>query len=203
MLRPRDYHLRVGVLDLKQRGDLPLEGLIRADVIAHLDVGLLALPDGDEVNLLLVERTDIHLIATPEQLNGHDVLVGPSPIHVPCAQQRVFEGMISQVVLLAGCEVLLPTDVVAPDPVEGKRVAQVANIGADGLVVGNGAAAPKSIRDAPCRRDVGNVVQHEVAYLVQHHLVANVMPLHDVAHDEGTKHIRDVLEALHRVLVKV
>ena len=120
--RAGEYHLRVGVAYGEQRRVLAPEGLGRADVVAHLYVELLASPHRHEVDLPLVEDPRVGLVATAQELDGHHILQHAAEVHVARPELGVAEGVVDQVVLVAGREVALPPDVVAPDAVEGERL---------------------------------------------------------------------------------
>lgn len=79
MLRVGEYHLGIYVLYLQVGFVFELESGLFRYAVACLDVQLLALSDGDEVDLFLVKCASIHLVAPTQELDGHGFRSAESP----------------------------------------------------------------------------------------------------------------------------
>ena len=133
-MRASENHLGIRIANAQQWRNLAFKCLVRADVVAHLNVEFLAPLDYHKVYFLFIEHTDVYLVSAAQQLDGHHVLVYASPIHITCTKKRIFKRMVRQVILLAALKVFLTANVVSTNFIEGKRIAQVPHVRADRLV---------------------------------------------------------------------
>ena len=133
-MRAGKNHLGIRIANAQQWRNLAFKRLIRADVVAHLNVELLASLDCHKVYFLFIEHTDVYLISAAQQLDGHHVLVHATPVHIACTEQCVFERVVCQVILLAALKVFLAANVISTNFIEGKRIAQVPHVRTDRLV---------------------------------------------------------------------
>ena len=103
--------------------------------------------DGDEIYLFLVQDPDINLISAPKQFNGNDVFGHTSVIQIFGSQLRIPEGMVAQIQLIAGGQVLFSLNAVPANAIERKGVAQILHIVPDSFVVDLILVACECIRD--------------------------------------------------------
>ena len=186
-------HLRIGILDFQQGIDLALESVGIIDAACNLNIQLLAALDGYEVDLFFIEHSGIQLIAPAKQLNGNDVLYHSAVIGVFRAQLGVFEGMITEIILIVRGKVALSLDVVSPYFVECESVAEILDICADGAVIRFDLLAGEGCRNAAGGGLIGDVVNEKVAQaLHQRHIAHTVLSL-NIPDDQRIKNIGNII----------
>ena len=203
MPRAGDEDLRERIPDGQKRRKLSLERRFGADVVAHLDVYELRPPLRDEVNLLLVQLSDVGLVAPPHQLQEDGVLVHAAPVHVARPQDRIAHSRIADIMLRLRAQVLLPFDVVALRLIEDEGVAEVGDVAPNGDVVGGNPVGVEHVGDIVGRVEVAGIVHHVLGQPLQHGGVGQRELLDEVAREDGLVDVADVAVRLRDVIVIV
>ena len=98
--RSGNQHPGISVAYFCERGDLPLKGLGRDDVVAHLDVCLFASAHGDKVDFKVLYLSDIDIIPASAEFEIDNVLTCPPIVHVATPKNGISESKVAQVVIL-------------------------------------------------------------------------------------------------------
>ena len=80
MLSSGDHHFRISISDLKQRRAFSLKCLLPGNVVADLNIDLLAAPLRNKVDLLLIELADINIVSPAKKLDANDVFIRKRPL---------------------------------------------------------------------------------------------------------------------------
>ena len=68
-------HFRISISDLKQRRAFSLKCFLPGNVVADLNINLLAASLSNKVDLLLIELADIDIVSTAKKLDANDVFI--------------------------------------------------------------------------------------------------------------------------------
>ena len=79
-------HFRISISNLKQRRAFSLKCFLTGNVVAYLNIKLLAAPLSNKVNLLLIELADIDIVSTAKKLDANDVFIYSAIIHISASQ---------------------------------------------------------------------------------------------------------------------
>ena len=75
MLGSGDYHFGVSISDLKQRRTFSFKCFLSGNVVADLNINLLAASLSNKVDFLLIELADINIVSTAKKLDANDVFI--------------------------------------------------------------------------------------------------------------------------------
>ena len=68
-------HFRISISNLKQRSVFSLKCFLPGNVVADLNINLLAASLSNKVDFLLIELADINIISTAKKLDTNDVFI--------------------------------------------------------------------------------------------------------------------------------
>ena len=68
-------HFRISISDLKERRAFSLKCLLPGNVVADLNIKLLAASLSNKVDFLLIELADIDIVSTAKKLAANDVFI--------------------------------------------------------------------------------------------------------------------------------
>ena len=68
-------HFRISISNLKQRRVFSLKCFLPRNVVADLNINLLAASLSNKVDLLLIELADIDIVSTAKKLDANDVFI--------------------------------------------------------------------------------------------------------------------------------
>ena len=68
-------HFRISISNLKQRRVFSLKCFLPGNVVADLNINLLAASLSDKVDLLLIELADIDIVSTAKKLDANNVFI--------------------------------------------------------------------------------------------------------------------------------
>ena len=68
-------HFRISISNLKQRRAFSLKCFLPGNVVADLNINLLAASLSNKVDLLLIELADIDIVSTAKKLAANDVFI--------------------------------------------------------------------------------------------------------------------------------
>ena len=68
-------HFRISISNLKQRRAFSLKCFLTGNVVADLNIKLLAASLSNKVDLLLIELADIDIVSTTKKFNANDVFI--------------------------------------------------------------------------------------------------------------------------------
>ena len=68
-------HFRISISDLKQRRAFSLKCFLPGNVVADLNINLLAASLSNKVDLLLIELADIDIVSTAKKFDANDVFI--------------------------------------------------------------------------------------------------------------------------------
>ena len=68
-------NFRISISNLKQRRVFSLKCLLPGNVVADLNINLLAASLGNKVDFLLIELADINIVSTAKKLDANDVFI--------------------------------------------------------------------------------------------------------------------------------
>ena len=68
-------HFRISISDLKQRRAFSLKCFLPGNVVADLNINLLAASLSNKVDFLLIELADIDIVSTAKKLAANDVFI--------------------------------------------------------------------------------------------------------------------------------
>ena len=71
-------HFRISISDLKQRRAFSLKCFLPGNVVADLNINLLAASLSNKVDFLLIELADINIVSTAKKLDANDVFIWSS-----------------------------------------------------------------------------------------------------------------------------
>ena len=75
MFRSGNNHFRISISDLKQRRTFSLKCFLPGNVVADLNINLLAASLSNKVDFLLIELADINIVSTAKKLDANDVFI--------------------------------------------------------------------------------------------------------------------------------
>ena len=75
MFRSGNNHFRISISDLKQRRTFSLKCFLPGNVVADLNINLLAASLRNKVDFLLIELADINIVSTAKKLDANDVFI--------------------------------------------------------------------------------------------------------------------------------
>ena len=75
MLGSGNNHFRISISDLKQRRAFSLKCFLPGNVVADLNINLLAASLSNKVDFLLIELADINIVSTAKKLDANDVFI--------------------------------------------------------------------------------------------------------------------------------
>ena len=201
---PCNQQLWIGVLDAQQRRNLPLKGFRIGDVICDLDIQFLTLLHGDEVNLLFIQDADVNFIPTAEQLDRNDVFQNTPVIHIFCSQSGEAKALVRQVIFVFRAKISLAADIISPNPIERKGLAQSIHIFSDCLVIDLCFVGGQRVRDGANLGDVADVIHQKVDQLMQQRLVSQPVLLYNIADDQCVEHFAvDIAIFLRLVFIEI
>jgi len=70
-----NHHFRISISNLKQRRAFSLKCFLPGNVVADLNIKLLAASLRNKVDFFLVELADINIISPAKKLNANDVFI--------------------------------------------------------------------------------------------------------------------------------
>lgn len=198
-----ENHFGIVIFDPHQRINLPLEGIGIIHAVCHLDINLLIAFDSNKVDFLFVQYPGIKLISPAQQFNGNDVLNHPAIIGVLGAQLGIFEGMITQIILVIGSQIPLPLNVITPHLIECERIAQIFDVSADGAVVGGHLLFIEVGGHAASGGQIGDIVDEEITETLHQRHIPNIILTLDVSHNQRVEHIRNITVFCLRRLIQI
>ena len=68
-------HFRISISNLKQRRAFSLKCFLTGNVVAYLNINLLAASLSNKVDFLLIEFADINIVSTAKKLDANDVFI--------------------------------------------------------------------------------------------------------------------------------
>ena len=68
-------HFRISISNLKQRRVFSLKCFLSGNVVADLNINLLAASLSNKVDFLLIELADINIVSTAKKLDANDVFI--------------------------------------------------------------------------------------------------------------------------------
>ena len=68
-------HFRISISNLKERRAFSLKCFLTGNVVAYLNIKLLAASLSNKVDLLLIELADIDIVSTAKKLAANDVFI--------------------------------------------------------------------------------------------------------------------------------
>ena len=68
-------HFRISISNLKERRAFSLKCFLPGNVVADLNINLLAASLSNKVDLLLIELADIDIVSTAKKLDANDVFI--------------------------------------------------------------------------------------------------------------------------------
>ena len=75
-------HFRISISNLKQRRAFSLKCFLPGNVVADLNIKLLATSLSNKVDFLLIKLADINIISTAKKLDAYDVFIYSAIIHI-------------------------------------------------------------------------------------------------------------------------
>mgnify|MGYP007085015822 CR=1 FL=1 len=129
-------HFRISISDLKQRRAFSLKCFLPGNVVADLNIKLLAASLSNKVDFLLIELADIDIISTAKKLDANDVFIYSAIIHISASQYCISNTAVTQIELFRAFKVFLASDVVSLNIIKYKSIAQILNVLADGYMIG-------------------------------------------------------------------
>ena len=203
VLRAGDDHLRIGVLDGEQGGDFALQSLLARNIVAHLDIGLYALFDGDEIDFFLAELSDVDFVSAPQQFNGDEIFIEMPVIGVFRADRGVAEREVRKVILFIRFQIALAFDVVPLEGVEQKATAEIFHICAARLIVRLIGVGGERVCDLADRRLAADIVHQKVGDHVQKVFVFYFELGDDVLRDGRADDARKVFPCVCLIFVEI
>ena len=70
-----NHHFRISISNLKQRRAFSLKCFLTGNVVADLNIKLLAASLSNKVDFLLIELADINIISPAKKLDANDVFI--------------------------------------------------------------------------------------------------------------------------------
>ena len=128
-------HFRISISDLKQRRAFSLKCFLSGNVVADLNINLLAASLSNKVDLLLIELADIDIVSTAKKLDANDVFIYSAVIHISASQYCISNTTVTKIELFRAFKVFLASDVVSLNIIKYKSIAQILNVLADGYVI--------------------------------------------------------------------
>ena len=119
-----------------------------------MNIELFIALDGNEIYFFLVQNPNIDLISAPKQFNGNDIFKYAAIIQILGSQLRLPEGVVAQLLLITGGQILFPLNVIPAYAIESKGIAQILHIVSDGLVVDFILVARESVCNISRRREI-------------------------------------------------
>ena len=129
-------HFRISISDLKQRRAFSLKCFLPGNVVADLNIKLLAASLSNKVDFLLIELADIDIVSTAKKLDANYVFIYSAIIYISASQYCISNTAVTQIELFRTFKVFLTSDVVSLNIIKYKSIAQILNVLADGYVIG-------------------------------------------------------------------
>ena len=138
MLGSGNYYFWVSVPDLKQRGTFSLKCFLPGNVVAYLNINLLAASLSNKVDFLLIELTDINIVSTAKKFNTDHILIDSAIVHISASQYCISNAAVAQIELLRAFKIFLASNIVPFNVVKHKGITQIVDILANGYMIGSG-----------------------------------------------------------------
>ena len=106
------------------------------NVVADLNIKLLAASLSNKVDFLLIELADIDIVSTAKKLDANDVFIYSAIIHISASQYCISNAAVTQIELFRAFKVFLSSDVVSLNIIKYKSIAQILNVFANGYMIG-------------------------------------------------------------------
>ena len=129
-------HFRISISNLKQRRAFSLKCFLPGNVVADLNINLLAASLSDKVDLLLIELADIDIVSTAKKFDANDILINSAIVHISASQNCVSNAAVTQIKFLRAFEIFPATNIVSLNIIKYKSIAQILNVFADGYMIG-------------------------------------------------------------------
>ena len=100
-----NHHLRISISNLKKRSAFSFKCFLPGNVVAYLNIDLLAASLSNKVDLLLIEFTDIDIVSTAKKLDANDVFIYSTIIHISASQDRISNAAVTQIELFRAFKV--------------------------------------------------------------------------------------------------
>ena len=139
----------------------------------------------NKIDFLFIQDTDIYLIAAPQKFNGNHVFQHATVIHVLCPQSGKPEALVGKIVFVLRTKISLSSDVISPDSIKGKGLAEGINVFAHGLVINLALVRGQGVRDRSYRSDIANIVHQKINQFMEKWLISKTVFCHDISDDEG------------------
>ena len=79
-------HFRISISNLKQRRAFSLKCFLHGNVVADLNIKLLATSLSNKVDFLLIELANINIISTAKKLDANDVFIYSAIIYISASE---------------------------------------------------------------------------------------------------------------------
>ena len=89
-------HFRISISDLKQRRTFSLKCFLPGNVVADLNINLLAASLSNKVDLLLIELADIDIVSTAKKFNANNIFIYSAVIHISASQYCISNTAVTQ-----------------------------------------------------------------------------------------------------------
>ena len=129
-------HFRISISNLKERRAFSLKCFLPGNVVADLNIKLLAASLSNKVDFLLIELADIDIVSTAKKLDANDVFIYSAIIYISASQYCISNTAVTQIELFRTFKVFLTSDVVSLNIIKYKSIAQILNVLADGYMIG-------------------------------------------------------------------
>ena len=100
-------HFRISISNLKQRRAFSLKCFLPGNVVADLNINLLAASLSNKVDFLLIELADINIVSTAKKLDANDVFIYSAVIHISASQYCISNTAVTQIELFRAFKVFL------------------------------------------------------------------------------------------------
>lgn len=186
MPRSGNDRLGVSIPNLQKGRDLPLKGLLPGEVIADLNINFLAPPLRNEIDLFLIELSDINLVAPAKQLHADHVFIEPPVIQIPVSEDSVAKPAVAEIEFFGIFQIFFSANIIALDVIENKGAAQIFDfdIFPDGDVIRRNAVCRQKPTDPVRRGQIADVIHQEFTQMLQDRCIRQSVFLNEVPGDD-------------------
>ena len=91
-------------------------------IIRNLNINFLVSFQSDKVDLFFIQDTHINFISASEQFHCNNVFNHSAIVQIFRPKFGVTERMVTQIILIVGCEILFALNVIPAELIEGKSI---------------------------------------------------------------------------------